>query len=49
LVAAAAVVVLDVGVQDHAEVALAGDERRSVHSRRTEAIQRSAIAFIRGV
>ena len=48
LVASTGVVVLDVGLQHAVQVVLAGDEVRSVHSRRTEAIQRSAMAFIRG-
>ena len=48
LVASADVVVVDIGLQHAVQVALPGDEVPAVHSRRTEAIQRSVMAFIRG-
>ncbi|GLZ43622.1 hypothetical protein [Actinokineospora sp. NBRC 105648] len=48
LVAAVGVVVLDVGAQYVLKMTLAGMSSRSVHSRRSDLIQRSANAFIRG-
>jgi hypothetical protein len=43
------VIVIDVLAQDQPKVPLAGDQHQSRHSQRPLAIQRSAIAFARGV